>query len=217
MAQKATETLKTRVAQAFERVGRLTQKQRLLICAGVFLAIGGGYYYLVYSPKVQQLSQLTEDHERVAKNLDVYKARAKALPKWEKEMQAVEQEFNFAMEALPDKREIPAMLTGISQAGSMAGLDFLLFQPTAEVNKEFYKEIPLSMKVEGGYHQMADFFFRIAHMGRIININDLDMVRPQKGEGDIQMSCTAVTYMFVEPQDEGKDKDKGSKKGHKKG
>ncbi len=114
------------------------------------------------------------------------------------------------MQALPDKRELPSLLTGISKAGSDAGLKFYLFQPAKEVNKEFFNEIPISIKVEGRYHQITDFLFQITKLSRIVNINNVN-VKSKKGGKILGMSCRAVTYMFVE-KTKTKNKQKRKKK-----
>ena len=139
MAEKAKKAgkskLNAQIDAMFARVGQLTKKQRLIICVAVFALFGGGFYYFVYMPKSQELSRLKQAHEQAENKLSLFKAKAKALAKWEKEMESVQADFNIALEALPDKKEIPAMLTGISQAGSKAGLKFLLFQTETEINQ----------------------------------------------------------------------------------
>jgi type IV pilus assembly protein PilO len=107
--------------------------------------------------------------------------------------------------ALPDKRELPSLLTEISKAGSVVGLDFLLFKPEKEITEAFYKKIPVSIKVVGRYHQMTDFFFQITRLNRIVNIEDVK-VAVQKGGLTLEMTCEAVTYMFVEKEEETPDK-----------
>ena len=120
--------------------------------------------------------------------------------------------FHEAMKALPDKREIPSLLTGVSRAGSNAGLSFHLFQPENEISKQFYNEIPVSIKVEGSYHQIADFFFQVLHLNRIVTIDDVDVKIKQNGQS-LEMSCRAVTYMFVEKQAlQGQDQKNSQKK-----
>ena len=203
---------KEQIAALFERIGKLTRIQRLLICVGTFALIGGGYFYFIYLPKSEELNRVKQEYQAQSEKLKIFQSKARALPKWEKKMKEVEAEFNVATKALPDKREIPAMLTGVSKAGSNAGLEFLLFQPEAELNKEFYKEIPLSMKVEGSFHQIADFFFQLAHMNRIINITKMSMDQKKQGPDLIEMSCTAVTYMFVDAPAKAKGKAAGPKK-----
>jgi len=184
----------------FEKIGALTKVQRLLICFVTFAVIGGTYYYFVFMPQHDELRKVQKIYKTQLDKLSIYKKRAAEILKYEKLMAQTQEEFNIAMKALPDKRELPALLTGISNAGSGAGLAFLLFQPNNEVNKEFYKEIPVSIKVEGRYHQITDFFFQITKLNRIVNINNVD-VKSKKGGKILEMSCKAVTYMFVEKKE----------------
>jgi type IV pilus assembly protein PilO len=70
------------------------------------------------------------------------------------------------------------------------------------------------MKIQGSYHQIADFFFQVSELNRIVNIKDMSMNADKKERGQIQMSCSAVTYMFSEPKEEkASTKNKGKKKG----
>lgn len=201
---------------AFARIGKLSKVQRLLICLGVFLLLGGGYYYFVYAAKAEVLNKARTDLKTKEEKLATYKIKARSLKKVEKKMAEVQGEFNQAMKALPDSKELPSLLVGISKAGAGAGLEFLLFQPDPVVDKEFYKEIPLSMTVSGTYHQAADFFFQVASLSRIVNIRDLSMTIDSKSKGRIEMKCSAVTYMFSEtPPDEKGKKNKKGKKGRK--
>ncbi len=125
-------------------------------------------------------------------------------------MAAAQAEFNQAMQALPDKRELPSLLTGISRAGGDAGLLFHLFKPEAEIKKEFFKEIPVSIKVEGRYHQLTDFFYQIIRLNRIVNIHNVTAKMTKSGQ-KLEMNCRAVTYMFVE-KDESENKQEKRKK-----
>ena len=203
-------SIKEKLTVFFEKVGALTKVQRLLICFVTFAAIGGAYYYFVFMPKHDELKKVKKNYQSQLNVLSTYKRRAAEIVKYEKLMAEAQEEFNRAMEVLPDKRELPSLLTGISKAGSDAGLEFYLFQPGNEINKEFYKEIPASIKVEGRYHQITDFFFQIIRLNRIVNINNVD-VKSKKGGKILAMSCTAVTYMFVEKK-EPVDKNKRKRK-----
>jgi type IV pilus assembly protein PilO len=187
-----------KLAVLFERVGKLSRRNRLFICLGTLILIGGGYYYFIFMPTHIQLQNAANTLEEQTNKLNVVKRQARELKKWETKMAQVEEAFFIATRALPDKKEVPSLLKSVSKAGSSAGLSFLLFQPDPEVNKEFYKEIPLSMKVEGGYHQIADFFFQVSRLNRIVNIKNISLRRNKSASGMIDMTCNAVTYMFVE-------------------
>ncbi len=184
----------------FEKVGNFTKIQRLLICVITFALMGGAYYYFIFMPKYEELKKVQSLYQSRVDTLATYKRRAAEINKYEKLMAQTQEKFNIAMQALPDKRELPSLLTGISHAGSNAGLAFHLFKPDNEINKEFYKEIPVSIKVVGRYHQITDFFYQITKLNRIVNINDV-FINNTKSSRDLEMSCKAVTYMFVEQKE----------------
>ncbi len=195
----------------FEKIGELTKVQRLLICITTFALIGGSYYYFIFMPKQEELKKVKANYQRKADSLATYKKRASEIIKYEKLMLKTQESFNIAMKALPDKRELPSLLTGISNAGSNAGLAFHLFQPGKEINREFFKEIPVSIKVVGRYHQITDFFYQIIRLNRIVNINDVT-IKNSKSGNVLEMSCKAVTYMFVEKEEPQKNKNKRKKR-----
>lgn len=209
--------LKEKMASFFDKVGGLSKVQRLLICIVTIAAIGGSYYYFIFLPKNKELKIVRAEHKTQVAKLKSYKIQAKALAEYERKMAKVQEEFDVAMKALPEKKEVPSLLRGVSKAGSNAGLVFLLFQPAPVVNKEFYKEIPLSMKVAGDFHQIADFFSQVAVLNRIVNINNISMSTDKKDAGLIQMDCSAVTYMFADQNEVKANGKKKKNKGKKKG
>ncbi len=213
--EKPTGKIRAQLDQLFEGIGKLTRMQRLLICIGTMLAIGGGYYYFIFSPRLKMLNSSKATLKQTQSQLSSYKAKARVLPKYEKQMAQAQEQFNIAMTALPDKKEVPALLDSISEAGTLAGLEFKLFEPDGVVEKDFYKEIPISMDVSGSYHQIADFFFQLANLSRVVNVRSIEMKHDGKAKEKIQMKCTVITYMFTEPKsaDSGKKRKKKKKRG----
>lgn len=203
----------------FEKIGEFTKTQRLLICLGTLGLIGAGFYFFLLGPKLDTLAAARADLERQQSLLSTYKIKAAALEKVEAQMAQAREQFNIAMTALPDKRELPSLLDEISKAGRDAGLEVQLFAPQSMVKKNFYTEIPFSMTVTGRYHQVAEFFYRVAGLNRVVNISAINMNRVSGKEAadrnKIQMKCTALTYMFVEPKEDGDTGNKRKKK-HKK-
>jgi type IV pilus assembly protein PilO len=187
-----------KTAVFFDRVGKLSRRHRLFICLGTLALIGGVYYYYFFVPKQAYLNQVTQTLEVRTNRLIAVKRQARALKECEEKMTRMEQDFYMATRALPDKKEIPSLLKSVSRAGSSAGLNFVLFQPDPEIDREFYREIPLSMKVEGSYHQIADFFYQVSRLNRIVNIRNIALRRNKSVSGVIDLTCNAVTYMFVE-------------------
>lgn len=191
----------------FAKIEELSKVQRILIFSGVFIAIIAIFVFLLYKPKLAQISTLKKQLETLEQKLVVAKKNSADLKKFQKMMEEAEVQFKTAMRQLPEKEEIPSLLTSISRSGQDVGLEFLLFEPKSEVRKEFYAEIPVAMQVKGGYHDLAVFFDKVARLSRIVNIKNIKMGRA-KDSTDLNTSCTAVTYKFVEPAPDKKSKKK---------
>ena len=204
----------------FEKLEQLTKIQRILISVGVFVLIIGTVGWYFYRPKFVDLGKLEKKLEKIEKQLHAAKRNAAALDKFKAEMKEAETQFQLAMQALPEKEEIPQLLTSISKSGKDAGLHFFLFEPKPEIRKEFYAEIPVAINVAGAYHNLAIFFDKIARLSRIVNVRDIHLAHNKDGL-TLSAACTAVTYKFVEPlpktkSDEKKDKKKKKKRKKKK-
>lgn len=191
----------------FENIEKLSKVQRILISVGVFVLIIGAFVYLLYMPKFSDIDRLDKKLKTLEKKLASAKRNAASLKKFQAKMKEAEAQFKAAMRALPEKGEIPSLLTHISKSGHDVGLDFLLFEPKPEIRKEFYAEIPVAINVKGGYHDMAMFFDRVSRLSRIVNVKNITMGREKEGE-DLNTVCTAVTYKFVEPPPKEKSKKK---------
>jgi len=195
----------------FSKIEKLSKIQRILIFSGVFALIIAIFIFVLYKPKLEKIGKLKKELGTLEKKLVVAKRNAADLEKFKKMMQEAEVQFKTAMKALPEKEEIPSLLTSISRSGQDVGLEFLEFTPKADVRKEFYAEIPVAMKVKGGYHDLAIFFDKVARLSRIVNIKNISMGRAKNSQ-ELNTSCTAVTYKFVEPAPEKPSKKKKKKK-----
>ena len=200
-----------KVNPIYEKLEELSKVQRIAIWIGFLLLLIGSFIYFSYLPKFKNIDKLKKDLTTVEKKLDVAKKNARQLNAYRKKMQAAEKQFKIVMRALPEKEEIPPLLTGISKAGKDSNLNFILFQPKPEVKKEFYAEIPVAIKVSGNYHGVATFFESVAGLNRIVNIKDIQM-SPEKESDNLQTMCTAVTYKFIEESKKTESKDAKKKR-----
>jgi type IV pilus assembly protein PilO len=198
----------------FDKIAALTKKQRIAIFAGTFFILGGGFFYFYYMPNSDKIAMLKQNYGDLQNKVAKAKAAVRDLDKYEKKYKEAQGRFRLALQLLPDKKEIPALLEGISKSGRSSGLEFLLFKPDKEVTKEFYAEIPVKIEVTGGYHNLAIFFDKVARLSRIVNISKLT-INSAKAEGTLKASCVATTYQFVETpkEEQAKGKSKKRKKG----
>jgi type IV pilus assembly protein PilO len=191
------------LAPFFEKIEQLSKPQRIVIYAATLVVVIGLSVYLLFMPKYEKIDTLGKQLASAQAELDKAKKNASQLNDWRNQMNQKEAQYLTVMRALPEKEEIPSLLSGISQAGKDAGLEFLLFQPKGENAKDFYAEIPVDITVSGPYHKVAVFFDKVANLPRIVNIRDIRMV-PQSGKGDqggvLTTACQAVTYKFLETE-----------------
>ena len=191
----------------FEKIGSLSKIQRILICVGTFLLLIGGFFYLSYMPKFKEIDKLNVQQRKLDTELKTAKMNARQLKRYKQEMKEAEGDFAEAMAALPEKKEIPSLLENVSLSGQDSGLEFLNWRPNADKVIDFYAEIPVSIEVVGGYHNLALFFDKVSRMSRIVNIRDID-ISSGKSPGELDARCTAVTYRFLESQAKEDDKNR---------
>lgn len=181
----------------FEKIGKLPQLHRVLIAVGAFVLLIGGFGYLSYMPKFQQINDFEQQLEQLEQKLTIMRQQASQIDKYRQQMAEAKDKFQIVKKKLPEEKDIPSLLESISESGQAAGLEFLLFEPLPEDNHGFYAAIPVKIQVEGRYHEVERFLANVAEMNRIVNVHNIVM-KPGKERDDLLTSCRAVTYRFIE-------------------
>jgi type IV pilus assembly protein PilO len=203
------------------KLSKLSRTQKLLIAVAILGVLWGCFVWFLYMPQTEQITKLKGDLDAAKTKLARLKNVEKNLRAFKKKYRDTELQFKQALKLLPDKEEIPALLSSISNLGAQSGLEFLLFQPQKEVNRNFYAEIPLKIEVTGPYHNVATFFDKVSRLSRIVNIGDVKMTEAKaaKTKSDtviLKTGCTATTYKFIEvkeqPQKGKRKRARGSRK-----
>lgn len=158
------------------------------------------FYSFIYGDILNKWEELSErrdslevqilNEKRIAKNLDKFRAEVKEL----------DVKLKYALQELPDKREIPELLSSISGKARDAGLEVGLFKPKEENYREFYAEVPVQIEVSGSYHQVAAFFDEVSRIPRIVNINQIGIGNPEVSESGVKISanCVATTFRYLD-------------------
>ena len=160
------------------------------------------FFFVFYLPKSKEIESLTQQKNSAALELQKAKDTAATLNKHKTEMVTVEEKFNETAILFPKEKEIPRLLTDISAEGQSAGLEFLTFKPLAAIPKDFYSEIPISIKVSGPYHNMGSFLDHVSKLTRIVSVSNVKMSAPKKNEGEMLLDSdfTLITYQFTNKQ-----------------
>ena len=192
--------------ELLDRILDLPRQQKIGILAGLIVAILLLDYFLFYSPRSDEISKLTQEVENQRNERDKKKKEAANIPKLKEQMARLDGRLKEAVAQLPDRKEIPDLLSSISNKVKESGLDILIFRPRAENIQEFYAEIPVDIVVRGGFHNVATFFDEVGRFNRLVNIANIELRNP-KASGDqviMDVSTVATTFRFLDEAERGK-------------
>lgn len=193
-----------------EKLLKLPNRQKMALFIAILVFEGIALYWGLCLPKQKELTELqgrldglhneVQDKTRIANN----------LPKLKREYQQLQKDLESALTELPNQKEIPSLLTAITDAGKGAGLDFLLFRPAPEVPKEFYAEVPVDISVSGSFYNVANFFNAIGALPRIVNIANVSFtdIKSTGGRTTVRVNCLATTFRFLDKKETKDDKNK---------
>jgi type IV pilus assembly protein PilO len=193
-----------------EKISKLTGIQKLGVALAVYAAVAAALWFGLVSPTQDKIASARSQQSNLQEERDEKRDIAENRDRWERAVERLNEELAKAVKELPNEREIPELLRRISSIGKKIGLEFALFQPMPEVRQDFYADVPVKLKVEGSYHEVATFFDRVGKLNRIVNIKNITMDNPIERSGKIVLtiSGTAVTYRFLKDAEQG-DGDRG--------
>jgi len=185
-----------------EKLDALEPQQRWMILGLVALLLAGIGYYL-HAGNADRIDTLTTEIGDVRQSMEKAQAVAAQRDGLRAQLAGLDGALKVAMRLLPETREIPELLTQISQLGLNAGLEFRLFKPEAEKRVDFYAEVPVNLAILGKFHDVARFFDHLAKLSRIVNVTDIKITVPKGDETDptVSTSCLLTTFRFLEPRE----------------
>jgi len=167
-----------------------------------------------------QMDELTAGAAQETKLKDEYKAKmglAVNLDLYRQQLREINTSFGALLKQLPNKSQMDALLVDINQAGLGRGLQFELFKPAQhEIMKDFYAELPISIRVTGSYHDMGKFASDIAQLSRIVTLNDIS-IKPvsDKDSSVLVMDTVAKTFRYLSEEEVSKQRAAARKAGHR--
>ncbi|HXF75633.1 MAG TPA: type 4a pilus biogenesis protein PilO [Methylomirabilota bacterium] len=186
--------------ELIERILGQSAPKKVAILAATVVLLFAVFYSFVYAPRSEEIAKLADSVEIARNERQVKLAKAANLPRLQAELRAMEIKLKEAVAQLPDRKEIPDLLAGLSNKAREAGLEILLFRPRAENFQDFYAEIPVDIVVRGGFFNAVAFFDDVSRLHRIVNIDNLDFRNPRVSGEQVTMdiSTLATTYRFLD-------------------
>lgn len=187
-----------------EKILKLPAYQRFLLLLILMSLLVVGFYFMLYQGQLEAFSREEKTLETETAKLIENRRIAANLPRFKAEYESLKIELDKALTELPDKKEIPTLLTSIGDLARQQGLEVIQFKPASEVRKEFYAEVPVDLKLTGSYHDVAMFFDSVGNLPRIVNIDGLKMggAKTVDDRTALSVDCRATTFRFIETADE---------------
>jgi type IV pilus assembly protein PilO len=205
--------------ELLERIFELPPRQRLLLLVGGIGLLLVAYWWLIFSPRSENIAELEERRDQIRVDRDRKAKLLANLDQTRKEVAQLEGDLKLAVAQLPDTKEIPELLSTVSSLGRESGLEIIQFKQRPEQYEDFYAVVPVDIVVRGAYNQVANFVDSVGRMARIVNMTDVHLKSPLKMEGDLialDTSAVAVTFRFLDEAEreriaKQKEKEKGAK------
>jgi type IV pilus assembly protein PilO len=175
------------------RIGAIAIVFVALVAVGIYMFVVKEEMPLLRRAEQEELELRAqfEDRQRKAANFDAYRVQ----------LADIERDFGAMLRQLPGKTEVPNLLVDISQTGLGAGLEEQLFQPTGEIQRDFYAELPIRLRYTGNYHELGNFVSGIAALPRIVTLHDIS-IRPANttAPDELTLDVTAKTYRYLDEE-----------------
>jgi type IV pilus assembly protein PilO len=184
----------------FSNVSNWPTSIRLLTVAIALLAVLGLGYWFDLKDQQLRLEQVEKKEAELKVSFEGKAAKAANLEAYEQQLEEMRQSFGTMLRQLPNKTQVAGLLVDVSQSGLASGLEFELFRPRDEIPKEFYAELPISVKVNGTYHEFGAFVSAVAALPRIVTIHDI-VISPAQEGNELTMELTAKTYRYLEEEE----------------
>lgn len=172
---------------------------RYLLCLAVTLSVVVALWFVWLNASDDELVAERATEVKLKEDFKKKLAQAASLDALKRQREQVQQYVTQLEKQLPGKAEMDALLTDINTAGQGRGLQFELFKPGQVVVKDYYAELPISVRVVGKYHDMGAFAADIANLSRIVTLNNLT-ITPGK-DGSLSMDTTAKTFRYLDAEE----------------
>ena len=185
-----------------KKIGSWPILPKLGVLLVLLLLIVGASYWFDWQYQIEQLTAEQQKEAQLKATFLEKKKVAINLPAYRKQLDDIEKQFGALLKQLPGKSEMETLLTDINQAGLGRGLQFELFKPAGgEAVRDFYAELPITLKISGSYHDMGAFASDIGKLSRIVTLNDI-AINPAPGKGaGLIMDATARTYRYLDEEE----------------
>lgn len=175
---------------------------RAAVLFGLFVAILVAGWWFVWNDQLSLLDQRRQDELRLREEFVSKKTQAINLELYKQQMNEIDRSFGALLKQLPNKAEVESLLIEVNQSGMGRGLQFELFKPGQEVQKDFYAEQPVTLRLTGNYHDLGAFAGDIGRLSRIVTLSNISVAPSnQAKDGTLVMDAIAKTFRYLDEEE----------------
>jgi len=173
---------------------------RMLCAVGTLIAVLVAGWYFYWNGQFAELNAGRQEEQTLRDGYKLKIQQSINLEGLRKQKVQVEHYVSALEKQLPSKAEMDALLSDISQAGLGRGLQFEMFKPGQATPKDYYAELPIEIKLNGNFHDMGAFASDVAHLSRIVTLNNLNINASKEG-GTLTLDAVAKTFRYLDPEE----------------
>jgi len=180
--------------------GTWTVLPKAVVLVAVLVALPVAGYLLLWQDQLLELENARSQEVKLKQDYVNKKRQAVNLDLHKQQLREIDTQFGALLKQLPNKSQMDALLVDINQAGLGRGLQFELFKPAGrEIVRDFYAELPISVRVVGTYHDMGAFASDVGQLSRIVTLNNVEIEASKAG--NLTMNVTARTFRYLDEEE----------------
>ena len=169
---------------------------RVAVFVFLFIATIAAAWWFDWSEQAALLERREAEEQQLRADWVSKKRLAVNLDEHKRQLAEIDRQFGALLKQLPNRAEMDSLLSDINQAGLGRGLQFELFKPGSDQVKDFYAEMPIEIRVTGGYHDLGEFASDVAKMPRIVTLNNVALEAGK--DGRLNLDARATTYRYLD-------------------
>jgi type IV pilus assembly protein PilO len=180
-------------------VGTWPTVPKVTVLIVLFIVIVFAGWWFVWNDQIETLEAKKNEEASLKTQYLDKKKQAINLDLYTQQLNEIDRSFGALLKQLPNKSEVENLLVEINQAGLGRGLQFELFRPGQEAAREFYAELPVTIKLTGSYHDLGAFASDIGKLSRIVTLNNLSITSVR--DGMLTLDALSKTFRYLDEEE----------------
>jgi type IV pilus assembly protein PilO len=177
-----------------EQLAKLPKIAQYVISLVLGLGILAGGYFFVVKGQVKKNETLDKKSGELQSQIQQGKEAQKKAEVLALQIEQIKKELEIVKTIIPEDPETGKLLRVFQNLARDLNLTFTTISPKAITTGELYNQQAYDIEIKGGYHQLAQFFDKLAHLRRVVNIENLSIKASSSKDATILAKFQAVIY-----------------------